>query len=1180
MNDALVTSASDLKLASECEFAFLRTLDLKLGRLDGIEVVEDAMLERAARLGDRHEERIVEQLRAAPGSDVVTLPRPTDARDPDELRRLAEATTAALREGRGFVYQAVFFDETDPALPFLGFADFLARQSDGRYRVQDSKLARSAKVTALLQLAAYHEQLERLGIPVDDEVELILGDGRSSVHRIDDIRPVFELRRERLHHLIREHRAEAGVVEWGDARYAAEGRCAVCAAEVEAHRDLFLVAGLRATQRTKLNDVGIRTIDELAAAAEQPAGGTVPTGTYRALQAQAALQAAVPADADPHAVPAFRMFAPQAVAELPRPDPGDIYFDFEGDPMFQQLAPDGASSVWGLDYLFGYIDESEQFTSYLAHDLEQERLALRDFLADVQLRRQANPGLHIYHYASYERTHLAAIAARHGEGEAIVDELLRDGVLVDLYPVVKRSVRVASRSYSIKKLEPLYMGDELRRDDGVTNAGDSVIQYALSRAAAEDGDEVEADRILADILDYNRYDCVSTRRLRDWLIAQARELGYEPGTGGARELPDSERTFRVDPLTPALLDRAERRVEADDAGGAAANRLAAAAVDYHRREAKSFWWAHFARLESDPADWMGTRDVFEVDPDRSVVEQDWTEPAGRQRSARRMLRLHGVWAPGSTPRPGESFAIYRPAVLSRPDRDPRHALDRDVRIESLDDDGSVVVTELLPVDATPWDALPIALAPGRPPTTEGHRAAIEEWGSAVVAEGDDWPADAASDVLLRRPPRFRDGSAREPMNDDDDGPRALVASLLGLDDSYLAVQGPPGTGKTYLAAHAIADLVGRGWLVGVVAQSHRVVENVLDGVVRAGVDPAQVGKKPQSGAPAGELSFTALSATGAQAAFLAEHRAARRGAVLGGTAWDLVNPTRVGRRELDLLVIDEAGQFSLANTIAVAQSARSLLLLGDPQQLPQVSQGIHPAPIDASALGAISAGAEVLPDRFGYFLAASRRMDAAVTAPVSRLAYAGKLRSHPSTADRHLDGIEAGFAALPVEHAGNATASVEEADEILRLVREHLGARWTDEQSGRADDPLAEHDVIVVSPYNAQVELIRATLDAAGLERVRVGTVDKFQGQEAVVALVSLAASSPDDAPRGLDFLLSRNRLNVAISRAQWAARLVYSPKLIDHLPWKPEGVAELSRFIELVRPRAVPAVAPGDAPG
>jgi superfamily I DNA and/or RNA helicase len=272
----------------------------------------------------------------------------------------------------------------------------------------------------------------------------------------------------------------------------------------------------------------------------------------------------------------------------------------------------------------------------------------------------------------------------------------------------------------------------------------------------------------------------------------------------------------------------------------------------------------------------------------------------------------------------------------------------------------------------------------------------------------------------------------------------------------------------------------------------------------------------------------------------------------------------VPRQSLDLLVIDEAGQFSLASTIAAAVSAERLLLLGDPQQLPQVSQGTHPEPVDESALGWLSAGHNVLPAEFGFFLATSWRMHPAVCLPVSKLSYEGKLVSHAS--DRSLGGVAPGLHPTPVEHADNSTSSPEEAAAVLAIVRDVVGRPW----SSRGETaPLRQDNVIVVAPYNAQVELLRHTLDAAGLEGVPVGTVDKFQGREAAVAIVSLAASSADDVPRGLEFLLLANRLNVAISRAQWAAYLVYSPAITEHLPNTVETLAKLSVFIELVEPTA-----------
>jgi predicted RecB family nuclease len=1221
----VVTSASDLTLASQCEFAFLRTLDAKLGRVAPLDVERAAMEARAARLGDVHEERVLAASIERLGRDgVVEIERPSTL-SRESLRDAAAQTRAALESGAPMVFQATFFDEREPASPFVGFADFIVRLPDDdgpepsvepggapRYRVQDTKLARSAKVTALMQLAAYAEQLETIDVSVDETVELILGDGSISRHRLDDIRPVFENRRARLRAIVAEHLAESGPVAWGDPRYTVDGRCEHCELEVEAHRDLLLVAGMRTTQRDRLRAVGITTIDELAATRVRPADCGLADGTYRTLQSQAALQVRAPrapldetdagADATPGtptaapptAAPPFVVHTPATIGTMPPPDAGDVFFDFEGDPLYTEGVPrDDERASWGLDYLFGLVDRDERFTAFWAHDFAQEREALIAFLDWIVARRRAHPGMHIYHYAAYERTHLLSLAARHGVGERIVDDLLRDNVLVDLYPIVRRTVRVGTRSYSIKKLEPLYMGDETRDDMAVTAGADSIGVYVHARELRDAGRDDEADAVLAEIGDYNRYDCVSTLRLRDWLLARAAEHGIHPGTVAQPEADrGEEETERVlgeerSELADRLLALAGGHRPIGFAGapvprlgghtGAAVERtpdeqayaIAAAAIDYHRREHKTFWWEHFARLTDDAADWSDTRDVLLVDLGR--VERDWLVQ-GRQARPRRIVRLRGTWAAGSGT-PNEAFALYRyPAPFSNPTTAPGSRAYASVRILEHADDGSVLIEETLQGDA-PFDQLPIALTPAAPPRPGTQVDAIERWATRIVdaagagGAGGAWPDDPVVDLLRRTPPRTYDGAPLEPMRDPDDGVRAVVASLLRLDSSYLAVQGPPGTGKTHLASHVIAELVRRHrWRIGVVAQSHAVVEHVLDRVVRGAGLPAElVGKSLRSGATAedaADFAFTPID-RGEQAAYARRHR--DTGFVVGGTAWDFSNPRRFDRGGLDLLVIDEAGQFSLASTIAASVAARSILLLGDPQQLPQVSQGIHPEPVDASALGWVGQGHDVLPAEIGYFLAESRRMHDAVTEPVSELSYESRLRAHASTASRRLEGVAPGLHAVAVPHQGDATSSEAEADAVVGIVARHLGAPWTDPGAHRDGDPLTQRDVIVVTPYNAQRELIRERLVAAELPDVRVGTVDKFQGQEAVVSIVSLAASSAAEVPRGIGFLLSRNRLNVAISRAQWAAYLVHSPALLDHLPHTADGVAELSRFIRLV---------------
>ncbi|NQX06524.1 TM0106 family RecB-like putative nuclease [Rathayibacter sp. VKM Ac-2856] len=1139
----IVTSPTDLSSWAACEWAVLRRLDAALGRAPRVVVEEDAMLQRTARLGDAHEIAYLAELKRT-HDDVVEFERPDRA----DYARAADAAVEAMRAGADVLYQATFYDGT-----FIGFSDFLLRTPDGAYEVYDTKLARHAKIPALLQLAAYAEQMAARGIRVGEKVHLVLGDGTTTSHDLAMIAPVQRVQRARLRAVLEEHLAASEPVAWGDPRVTACGRCGLCAPEVQAHRDPILVAGMRLDQRGKLASAGITTLDALAASE-----GAVPglsAGALETLRAQARLQLATEASAD-H-VPVVEVVDASVLSALPAPDEGDLFFDFEGDPLH---AEDG---LWGLDYLFGMVDRDEVFTAFWAHDLAEERRALVDFLALLRERRARFPRMHVYHYASYERTHLLSLAQRHGTGEEEVDALLRDGVLVDLYPVVRRALRVGSRSYSIKKLEPLYMGEEARDVEGVTNAADSISEYVAARALLEPAgrgsataaaDRLEGRRRLAEIGEYNAYDCRSTLRLRDWLRSLVPAREEEPLPLVEVDLPVPR---EPDPVAVALLAAVEGVEPRERTPDQTALALAGAAIDYHRREAKTFWQEHFDRLRQPLDDWADARDVVVVE--RVEVVRDWSTPA-RARTLSRELRMLGRLAPGSRLSIGaKPFLVYdSPAPPGAPSPGPgmRGASDR-AEILAASDDGERIVLLLkegLRAGEDPHDDVPIALAPAPPPRAAPQPEAIAEWGGQVL---DALPAllpDPALDVLRRVPP-----AVVAPVRGDD-VIGAVVETLLGLERATLAVQGPPGTGKTYVGSHVIARLVTEhGWRIGVVGQSHSVVENVLTAVVAKGVDRARVAKVPKAGTSADALAAAAWTPVknGAALAALAESG----GCVVGGTAWTFANAGSVPRRSLDLLVIDEAGQFSLAPTIASAIAAQRVLLLGDPQQLPQVSQGSHPEPVDESALGWLADGHDVLPPAYGYFLAQTHRMHPALAAAVSELSYEGALSSR-APEERRLEGVAPGLHAVPVVHAGDTTSSPDEARRVVEIALSTVGRSWTDEHGERA---LTAADVIVVAPYNAQGALLREALDAAGLEETLVGTVDLFQGREAVVAIVSLAASSGADVPRGLEFLLLPNRLNVAISRAKWAAFLVHSPALAASPPTSMAALERLSRFLRLL---------------
>lgn len=1156
VRDGLVIwSASDLAVASECEFGFLRRLDVRAGRLEDPRFARDAMLERAADLGDVHEGRVLDAYKDEFGDGVVEIARP--ANTPQAIADAVSETRAAFKSGADVVFQATFSNmAADARTGFIGYADFITRQPNGTYRVEDTKLARRAKVTALLQLAAYAEQLEAWGVPADRTVTLILGDGRRSDHALTDVAPGYRVLRDRMLGLINDRQRETTStgteVEWGDDRYGICGRCDWCELEVGRTDDVLAVAGLSVSQRTKLRAAGVVTVTDLAESTAPVPG--IGTGTLTNLRTQARLQAAA-REGEP---PPVEVTDASALSALPPPSPGDMFFDFEGDPMYEQ---DGA---WGIDYLWGWCDDAERFTPIWAHSLAEEADALRTFLVTVREHRERWPDMHVYHYAPYEKTHLLAAAVRHGFGADEVDDLLREHVLVDLYPMVKKTMRVGSASYSIKKLEPLYFD---RKREGVDNAGDSVDAYAKACDLRDAGDAAGWETTLQDIASYNDDDVASTRQLRDWLADFQRDHGVvyvptepAPPSDKAEELRDT-----ADALASELLAAANASRANGDEDSARVADMARAAATFHPNEDKVFWQGHYSRLIQPIDEWADERDVFVVE--RCEVLEDWHKPP-RARSLKRTLRLHGRAAPGSRWSEGDApFAIYdQPAPFTVPNAEPgaRASHNRMSVIDSGPD--WLDVTEALGKDVAQYAHSPVALAPSTPPQTGPLVARIQEWAERVTSTPAADVTDACVDLLLRRPPRLTGGELA--IADLEDATPAIVDSLLRVDRSYLAVQGPPGTGKTYVGSHAIAELVREhGWRIGVVGQSHRVVENFLDAVVgKAELPAGLVGKAPKTGdrGLAERAKFTVVASSSAVAGFV---ESATGGCVVGGTAWTFAGLAEKLNQPLDLLVIDEAGQFALPSTIAAASAASRLLLLGDPQQLPQVTQARHESDVDTSALGWLSTGHDVLPPQYGYFLALTRRMHPALTEPVSRLSYEGSLSSHAAASTRLLNGAEPGVVPVPVVHSGNTVESLEEAAEVVRIVRDALGRAWTDPGAERETSPLTEADVIVITPYNGQVNAVSSALTAAGLGSVRVGTVDKFQGQEAPVCIVTMAASSAREVARGTEFLLNRNRLNVAISRGQWVSYLVHSPGLMDFMPRTPARLAELSRFAALVRP-------------
>lgn len=1216
-------SASDVVKLAECEYGTRSRLDEVRGLAKRQAQEPDAMLERAGALGHAHERRVLEgflqTIADATGKTTTeaawtwTVGAP-EALPPDVTLRLvkveartgdgppsradlesgARVTLEALRAGAPVVYQATILADG-----FVGHADFLVREDlaagtydadagrGARYVVVDAKVARHVTASALLQIGCYGARLHDAGIPLVNEARVVLGTEEFATYPLGEVEAIAREAMDRFVALGTAHVSRVTPAAWGDDDIEICGRCIWCVDAINAHDDLLKVANLRRSQRTRLRAAGIRTVADLAEAGSGPKG--MLRDAFESLRTQAGMQsgriALVP---DGGTVDFFKngvdhslnwkLIDRSRLDTLPPQNPGDIYFDFEGDPLWK--CP--VTGEWGIDYLFGLVTRSttEQakppFTRFWAHSFAEEKRALQDFIAYVQQRREQFPDLHVYHYAAYEKTHLLSIAARHGVCEDQVDRLLRDGVFVDLYPVVRGSICISADSYSLKRLEPLYMGEDLRIGD-VTDAATSITVYADYCAAADSGDTLVDGRPAADvarallesIADYNNYDCRSTLELDSWLRERAAssslpnsaaaDPGVEQSDEGSADKPEPHDDGGDVKTEPAVVTAIREEVDAHDAVHGVAARtpdvvalaMLGAAAGFSDREAKTYWQDIISHLQAPLEEWPDSREHI---PLIDAREHERWHDATKGLTGKTLTRVLCILTDLPAGAKLDSIkAMYPGTTDARQTWLPglaEHRLGGSLTVDTArtEAEGNLTVLyvkETCAIANAPegWSDTPTALLPGTPPPAgilQESVIKVAEHSLAAYQSTGSCGSSAALSMLRR-------ARTTMPAAVDDDWCSA-IAGALAAGDSCVAVQGPPGTGKTYTGSRVIARFLAQGWRIGVVAQSHTTVENLLERI--CALDAVDSKKQVfKVGGPKKTEPWTWVRST--------DDLPGGGGIVVGGTAWLFA---KLGTGELDLLVVDEAGQYSLAFTIAAGRAAKRLLLLGDPQQLGQVSQASHPEHVDESALSWVAEEGLVPPDR-GYLLDKTYRMHPEVTGPISRLSYRGLLHAADGTSDRSLEGIDPGVETVLIPHSGNTTSSLEEADEVVRQVQRVIGLTWRDGHNSR---DLDQSDVLVVAPFNAQVGLVSKRLAEAGYPDVEVGTVDRFQGREAPVAILTTATSSAADSPRGLDFVIERNRTNVAVSRAQWLAVIVRSERLTAAVPNTPDGLVQLGAFVRL----------------
>jgi predicted RecB family nuclease len=1103
-------SASDLSNHLACRH--LTTLDLEVARGKRAEPDWAAPdLKVIQELGLRHEAAYLAYL----GQQGLTVENLGHIDYKDEKRLLAE-TLALMERGAEVIAQGALRDGG-----WFGRPDVLRRveKPSARwawsYEVADTKLARETKATTILQLSLYSELLGKIQGTMPEFLWVVPPGTRfaGEKYRVTEYAAYYRYVRKRLLETVGEGADQETYPEPVE-------HCNICRwfRECDTRRraddHLSLVAGIRRQQRDQFEEWNRETMAKLALLpiplVDRPKHGA--RAGYERAREQARVQ--VEGRTEKRLVhEALPVAAGIGLCRLPEPSAGDMFLDLEGDPFVGEQ---------GLQYLFGFAfqnaDGEWSYGKRWALNREEEKRGFEWLVDEIMRRRAANPKMHVYHFGAYEPGALKRLMGMYATREDEIDRMLRAGVLVDLHQAFKQSTRASVEEYSLKKIEAFY-GFERRTPLDLSRAAMRYVEHRLELGRLE---EQIPENLREALEGYNREDCVSTGKLRDWL-EEVRGKVVEEGTSVPRFVDGDEkaseeldeRQKRVAALVAKLLERipadSSKRTEEEQAKW-----LLAQLLDWHRRENKATYWEGYRLADLDDHDLLEER--------AGLAGLQFVERVAVERKI-----------------PTDRYSFEKQETEARIGKDLYSKAEKfgcvvamDAARRTIDVKKTRKAADLHPTALYAWE---------RPFHVKEHAEALFRIGEFVARNGVDAAGRfrAGRDLLLRRRPRLAGSGTLEALAGEEAKNTACrIASTL--EDSVFAIQGPPGAGKTFTGARMICDLVKSGKKIGVTALSHKVIRHLLEEVADAGKEMKTRGvrcwQRTDEEGPTADISIVQDNEEALAA--LDDGKAN----VLGGTSW-LWTP-EVACETVDVLFIDEAGQMSLADVLAVSQAAKSIVLIGDPQQLERPLKGSHPDGAEKSALEHLLNGRKTIAADMGFLLPETWRLHPKVCEFTSEMFYEGRLVSRDFLRNRVMEGhgwlSGAGLWFVPVEHEGSRNSSTEEVEVVARIVEGLLKpeVKWF----GSVGNPRClkeEEDILIVAPYNAQVSdlLLR-------LPRMRIGTVDKFQGQEAPVVIYSLTTSSPEEAPRGMEFLYSLNRLNVATSRAMTAVIVVGNPRLFE----------------------------------
>ena len=1074
----------------------------------------DPLLELIKKLGIQHEETSLAEIEKT--EPVFKI----EAKDRDSA---IKQTLSALQAGEPNIYQAALQKDK-----FFGYADLLVKQQVVKQQGQsalgnyyytpwDFKLSKKPKPTALIQLCCYCEMLESIQKIRPPQFAVITKEGKPHYFETKDFFDFYLVLKEKFLSFHKEFSTHTIPIPKKSALHRDWNEFAQ--KRLLQTDDVSLTAGIRAHHVTLLKRQQVNKLTELAQLKNLNSLKDIPLTTLKNLKQQADIQVKSRGKHPPlyKVIPAKESFAlvpskeggleigskvqREGLALLPPKNLGDVFFDMEGWPLFGET---------GLEYLYGnVVYEDSPFVSFWAFNEEEEEKTFKQWMDWITNRRKKYPSMHIYHYGHYEPSAVKKLMGKYGVREQEVDDLLRNQVFVDLYRVVTQGLKVGTTSYSLKDIEQLCNKKRATDIKIGSEAGVEFFHFLESK------DVSERSAILKRIEDYNRDDCVSTKDLCQFLWKEQKKhnIPYVP-----YESYENKKSFKKPLRRTSVRELCEQKAEEilnhlelnslkENNTVYKTARLLSDLLMFHIREDKPGWWDYFTLEEMSQEELLDSKNIIAF---CKVIEEK--KPLYKIQFEEQEVSLQ---------------AKDEVIILEK-----KNPFQKVLKIKQVDLIQNTLLLE------TPWEhSFPTKGPFTLIPKVEGHYKQNILKSLLYTARSFNPQAPFMGlkkhlhDLLLRKTPDIHKGSLIH---------SSLEECVLNLNHSVLCIQGPPGAGKTWTVADMILHLVKHKKRIGVTANSHKAIENVLK----------TVSEKKQAPILCQKVSSSLITEEqhllkGTSVEIVTNKQVKGTADVVGGTTFFFSRSEE--EDQYDYLFVDEASQTSLANIISAGRATKNLVLVGDQNQLDQPVKAFHPGEANLSALTYYTEGKATIPKEKGVFLSHSYRMHPKIGDLISHYFYNGKLKSHSSTEKQKIIWPEkvtslfpsSGIYFIPIEHTGNTHTSKEEAQKVSELYKQLLNAKWLNSKG--VINPITEKDILIVAPYNRQIACIKEAEPSA-----LAASVDKFQGQEAVACILSLTSSTLEEAPRGVSFLLNQNRLNTALSRARCLSLVVCSKHLID----------------------------------